>query len=262
MAGFTSNTTEVCTDGYIEFTDISTGDVVSWEWEFEMGIPATSSEQNPTVAYFYVGVYDVSLTVSDGTNTSTLTLDDYIAVNAVPNIPAKPEGPEVADSYPGWTDDYVVMEVLNTDSYIWLLDPAEAGSVTENGNECTIDWTDYWEGNANLSVTAVNVCGESGYSEPLQIIVTLTDINEYINNGISIFPNPNNGQFEINLGDIDLTNPDIKILDNLGKVVYESEGFVEDNSKFSIDLSNLDSGIYFIIINSGENTYNERIIIK
>jgi PKD repeat protein len=64
----------------ITFTDLSTGDITSWEWIFEGGNPGTSTEQNPVVTYDTVGVYDVTLTISDGTNSQTLTKEDLITV--------------------------------------------------------------------------------------------------------------------------------------------------------------------------------------
>ncbi len=54
-----------CTDmdepGYVQFTDQSAGDVVSWEWTFGDG--GTSYEQNPLYEYTKEGEYDVTLTV-------------------------------------------------------------------------------------------------------------------------------------------------------------------------------------------------------
>ena len=262
QASFISSVTEICEQETIDFMDMSTGDVTSWEWEFEGGMPATSSFQNPTIAYFNVGIFDVTLTVSDGNEFSSITLEDYITVNAAPSTPETPNGEIVVGSYPGWTNDYSVTEVANADSYEWNLDPADAGSIIENGTDCTIDWTDYWEGDVYLSVKAINECGESNYSESLQILVTLTDINENISKGINIFPNPNNGQFKIYFGDLNLVNPEIKILNNLGKVVFEASGNIYGENNMDINLNDLDSGIYFIIINSEEITYKERIIIK
>lgn len=46
----------------VNFTDLSTGDVTSWEWEFGDG--RFSSEQNPQMTYTQVGVKTVALTVS------------------------------------------------------------------------------------------------------------------------------------------------------------------------------------------------------
>lgn len=64
----------------VNFNDLSSQSTTSWEWTFEGGIPATSTEQNPTVTYNEIGVYDVTLIVSNGTETDTLYKQDYIDV--------------------------------------------------------------------------------------------------------------------------------------------------------------------------------------
>ncbi len=79
-----ASTTVACIGGEVQFLDASTGGPSSWSWVFEGGDPATSTSQNPMVAYFDSGSYDVTLTISDGTNSNTLALQDYITVATTP----------------------------------------------------------------------------------------------------------------------------------------------------------------------------------
>ncbi len=72
-----------CPNQVIQFTDISPGTPITWEWLFPGGTPANSAVQNPTVSYPVSGNYDVTLIVSDGTNSDTLIQTAYITV-AVP----------------------------------------------------------------------------------------------------------------------------------------------------------------------------------
>lgn len=64
----------------VHFMDNSTGNVASWNWTFEGGSPATSTEQNPVVTYDKTGSYSVTLTVGDGQATSTITREAYVNV--------------------------------------------------------------------------------------------------------------------------------------------------------------------------------------
>lgn len=78
----------------VHFLDMSTGNVTSWNWTFEGGTPASSTEQNPVVTYNKAGSYSVTLTVGDGSTTATATRDAFVNVEGeapVANI-GLPEG--------------------------------------------------------------------------------------------------------------------------------------------------------------------------
>lgn len=64
----------------VHFSDLSCGNPVTWQWSFEGGNPATSTDPDPVVTWADAGTYDVSLTISDGTNNQTLLKTDYITV--------------------------------------------------------------------------------------------------------------------------------------------------------------------------------------
>ena len=65
----------------VQFYDRSEGDVKSWRWEFEGGVPATSSKPDPVVRYDRAGTYSVKLTVSDGTAQSETVREGYVIVS-------------------------------------------------------------------------------------------------------------------------------------------------------------------------------------
>ncbi|GHT68378.1 hypothetical protein AGMMS50239_33330 [Bacteroidia bacterium] len=60
---------------FVNFTDLSTGPVVSWQWTLPGGNPSASTLSEPSVRYMNEGVYDAGLFVknSDGTDSKTLT---------------------------------------------------------------------------------------------------------------------------------------------------------------------------------------------
>jgi len=85
-ADFMADVTSIIEGESVNFSDMSIGNVTSWDWVFEGGTPATSIEQNPTVTYLLEGTYDVTLTVSNGVNTNTTVKSDYILVDHVTGI--------------------------------------------------------------------------------------------------------------------------------------------------------------------------------
>lgn len=85
-ADFIADVTSIVEGESVNFTDLSTGGVTTWNWTFEGGTPAFSSEQNPTVVYYVEGVYDVTLGVSNGVNSNTTVKQNYITVDHVTGI--------------------------------------------------------------------------------------------------------------------------------------------------------------------------------
>ena len=86
---FNANTTDVSLGGSVNFNDNTWGaNLVSWEWTFEGGEPATSNVQNPTgITYNAVGYYDVTLTVTNADGqTETITKHNYIHVSEMYNM--------------------------------------------------------------------------------------------------------------------------------------------------------------------------------
>ncbi|MDR0969221.1 MAG: PKD domain-containing protein [Lentimicrobiaceae bacterium] len=82
VAQFSANKTTVEIGKSVSFTDESTGSPTSWNWTFEGGTPATSTQQNPTVVYNTIGTYDVTLQVTNANGNDTETKTNYIEVVA------------------------------------------------------------------------------------------------------------------------------------------------------------------------------------
>ncbi len=69
----------------VNFTDLSSGNPTSWNWDFGDGA-GTSSVQNPTYVYNSLGTYTVSLTVTNTYGSDNMTKIGYIAVTEAGNI--------------------------------------------------------------------------------------------------------------------------------------------------------------------------------
>jgi PKD repeat protein len=81
VADFVSLTPVVCQGSTIRFMDISLNNASSYSWEFEGGSPSSSTAQNPEITYGNLGDYAVTLIVSNGSTSDTLTVEDYVSVN-------------------------------------------------------------------------------------------------------------------------------------------------------------------------------------
>lgn len=82
IADFSAQGNTTITAGQaVNFLDASTADnITAWSWQFEGGTPSTSNNQNPGVLYNTAGTFDVTLTIYSGTDTRTITKENYITV--------------------------------------------------------------------------------------------------------------------------------------------------------------------------------------
>ncbi len=67
----------------VQFTDTSTGNITTREWDFDNDSIVDSALQNPSYMYNNNGSYTVSLTVSGPNGSDTETKTDYITVNLI-----------------------------------------------------------------------------------------------------------------------------------------------------------------------------------
>lgn len=88
VANFSVNDTTSCVDTGLDFFDNSLNGPTTWSWTFEGGVPATSTEQNPEgIVYATSGTFDVSLEVTNETDTNLITKVDFITVSLMPESP-------------------------------------------------------------------------------------------------------------------------------------------------------------------------------
>ena len=168
---FTSDVTQLCAGGQVHFYDNSTGNITSWVWEFPDGTPSTSTLQNPVVTYNTPGMPGVSLTVSDGTSSNTFNALEYLIVMDEVNVPNQPAGDtEICQDAPNGTYNTSGNPAYVT-NWIWDLNPATAGTITPNGSIAVVNWSATFAGTALLKVKTSNLCGESAWSDALEITV-------------------------------------------------------------------------------------------
>ena len=87
-AAFTANPTRGPAPLTVQFTDQSTGNITSRNWDF--GDHTNSSDLNPSHTYINPGQYTVSLTVSGTNKSDTETKNNYIIVKDIELVKALP----------------------------------------------------------------------------------------------------------------------------------------------------------------------------
>ena len=80
----------------------------------------------------------------------------------------------------------------------------------------------------------------------------------------SVYPNPSNGQVDLTIRVYKDVNVQIYVTNLSGQVVsnYRQSGLKLGKNQVHMDLSNLESGMYFVNIRAGESLMTEKLIIK
>lgn len=166
------------------------------------------------------------------------TCDSLITLNlTVVNADVTTTDPTITANFSGasyqWLDcDNNFAEILN--------ETEQAFTPTENGNYA-VQVT--FEG-CTLTSDCVNIIAVS--VEEFDIFETTT-----------IFPNPNYGEVNIKLGDLE--NVDISIVDITGKSVFEAKNIRTKNYKFNLDAP---AGMYLIELQSEGAYRNFRLVVQ
>ena len=247
IASFTSDITMTCETNQIQFINQSAGTPTIWYWEFPGGTPDTSSEQNPLITYNTAGTYDVSLTVTRGTGSNSITMEDYIEVLATPEVTFSAMD-DICINYPP-------MELTQGS-------PA-GGTYSGPGVEEGFFHPDVaGAGTHTLVYTYMNENGCENFAEQTVIVDACTGVPE--NKGVQIvtLPNPTQGSFRLSLiGNEDIVN--LRIINASGKTVYQKENIkVSGNFNTMIDLTGNSNGIYYINIEGKKSTYFKKIILQ
>jgi PKD repeat protein len=161
---FTANKLTAVTSTPITFTDASSCNVLSWNWDFGAGAtPATATTQGPqSVQYSSTGDKTVSLTVNGNSNT---TKTNYIHI--VPNVFNMANG-EVTTCSGTFYDSQGTSNYLNNEDYIYTFYPQTTGNAIravfsafalENSTNCINDYLDIYNGSTIRDAVIGNYCG-------------------------------------------------------------------------------------------------------
>lgn len=153
---FTPDRKVVCDKTEVTFTAIASQQPQSWQWSFPGGTPETWDGPSPGVKYETAGTYSVSLTVSNGEEQNTFTLEDAIRVESCIGL----EEPETHTFrvYPNPASDRVTIEAqgIISNTLISISDMQGRVLVSQSFKEPAMRF-DVKLGNASAGVYLVTV---------------------------------------------------------------------------------------------------------
>ncbi len=248
--GFTTDVTEGCLPLTVSFTDESAIDVTSWEWTFPGGTPASSTEENPVVVYDMPGTYNVTLVVTNPAGSSTLTQNSLITVSDIPNAGFTYDQ---SNNTVGFTNTST-----NATSYLWDF----GDGTTDNTTNAQLQHFYPAIGEYTVILIAMNACGSDTTEQTVSVLVSsLNELGSF--DEVTIFPNPNDGHFTLQLTGVAKAALEIGVVNVLGQTLTsELVDFGSGRLSKTFDLSDFANGTYMLHIGSGANVIYRKVVIN
>ena len=150
--------------------------------------------------------------------------------------------------------------IIGTELGVWY---------TNNFNMASPVWNQSFNGMSNVKITDMDLRNDNtvyvatygrGIFSGIFTAPPLGTDNPTATNGVKVYPNPSNGVFNISI-DKFVGNINLQVTDINGKVVYttKNDSF---NLEKTIDLTNLQSGMYILKGTSDNFNFIEKIILK
>jgi PKD repeat protein len=218
------------------------------------------------------GATDQSITVTEAgeywvqiANESGCSDSDTITINVLPmpGASATPEGPAVIDNYLTASSQYTSTGAENAITYSWTLEPAEAGTINGSGTTADVNWVSGYAGTATISLYGINDCGNGEVSGSFQVqVYTSQSVDENAIGMIRIYPNPNQGTFNLEISTLSAKSLNIRMINALGEVVYQKDNLeVDGNVLETINAGYSAKGMLILQVSDGENTWKRKVFI-
>jgi|GEM_PF-4942603 len=258
----------ICTDGQAELSVDLSG---SSPWELTINGENHTASTSPftfDVAPATTTTYTVS-SVSDASSCSNSGYGstEVIVLDHVPGQAAVPDGPAQVNTSVTPTSIYTTAGAADASTYIWEITPEDAHKNLEIiGNECMITWSGNYTGPSTVSVrvSGVNDCGTGESSEAFLVEMQNVGVDEISDAyGISLYPNPNKGQFTLEITNPSLDEVNLRIINASGRIVFsETDMRVNENFSTIFDISSESEGIYILLLESKQGIYTQKIILQ
>lgn len=114
-----------------------------------------------------------------------------------------------------------------------------------------------------ITYSFIDVNGCENFATETIEVIELIGVNDF-ENGINfvIYPNPNQGLLNLELNSTFVNDFEVKVVNQLGAIIFTRNISVADASEFSFNLSSLANGVYYFLLNSDKQNYAKKIIVN
>ncbi len=227
----------------VNFTDITPGSPTAWSWDFGDGNSSTS--QNPSHLYLTPGLYTVCLIVTDSCGIDS-------ACDSV-----NPCLPPVA----GFTSNTILSAVAFTDtsggspaSWMWDFGDGTTDS-TQNPSHTYLEDSTY-----TVCLIVTSSCGSDTSCRQV-IIANIPD--GFPVNKLSVFPNPAKDRLFVYANSAYEKSLMLEVMDVAGRIL-KTEWCLNPHGSFdaTLDLTDMKSGIYFLVITAAGMKHGSKFVVE
>lgn len=225
---------------YIVFNDYQ--DYVSYEWDLGDGDSLSGPGYHRYSYDDTGGMKTVTVEVIDSFGQSTVFRDSIL-------VKDKPEG--------DWNFEIIGNQQVQffaegDTSYTYAWDFGDGAMSTEKDPIHSYEEAFFY----NVSLISRNKCGSTEQGQLLNLINTSTsDLRVPI---VRLYPNPNNGIFNVKISDIDKAT--LQVVDNWGRRVWSSHWL--SSREDQLDLSHLPEGVYVLEVTHNNEVFRKRFVIS
>ena len=242
----------------VSFQDLTTPAVNSWAWNFGDGTPVVN-QQNPSHAFAAVGPRPVFMIASNGICSDTA----YSVVDVNWDCPQV----GLTASFTTSTDTVVLSGLgnvsltnlsQNATEYSWDFGDGTAPDPTVNPTHVYIE-----PGTYTITLTAINYNCTTITSQNIVVLEFGVGVNEVLlDRQLAVYPNPNTGQFTVDLDLEESSDLQIELNNVLGQRVYVEQMQQQRHWRKDFDMRSYSSGIYILSIATERGVLQRRIIIE
>jgi PKD repeat protein len=269
QASVPSGNTEVCKDsgGYV-YTTAGATFATDFIWEIAPSEAGLLHGNTASVIFdpdtTFIGVASIKVKGWNKCGEGIFSDSFFFAIQPPPWIPETPTGPDSVDTHLVTTSGFNTTGGLYANFYNWSINPVNAGTIEGTGISAEVNWTKTYKGEAFVSVSSINSCGESDLagSHPVMIYSTLGIADKEIP-GVEIYPNPNNGRFTLEINSIGEKTISIQIYNIPGKVIFaEPDVPVRGKTYRTITLDSPPEGLYHMKIEGEKGSVIKRFVVN
>ncbi len=233
VSNFSVSASNICAGQPITLTDLSTNSPTSWSWQLPGSTPVGTLVNNPVCVYNTPGTYTVTLVASNSAGASNNIASLVIHVKPSPVVTVAGPSQSVC------AKSNVTLTASGASTYTWS-STQKTPSIVFQATATTV-----------YTVTGSTSNGCKSNATYTVDVKTCTGLDSYSFSGIHIWPNPAQDLLEIETGVSQAVN--LSLYDLLGNKVMDLRVI----SHASVDISTLQSGIYFL---KGENANVTRVV--